>query len=308
MSKISAVISAFNEEENIKRCLGSLKFADEIVVVDNESTDLTVKIAREFTDKIFSQKNNPEQIDIQKNFGFDKASSEWILSLDADEEVTDELAKEIKSVLSKEANKPTVTGYWISRKNLIFDKWIENAGWYPDFQLKLFKKGKGRYTSKHVHEGIKLEGEAKKLKEHIVHHNYTSVLQFINKTTNYAQNEAKDLMEKGYEFSYFDAIKLPLREFLSRFFARKGYKDGFHGLMVSMFMAFYHFLIFAFVWEQRGFSRYEGPDFLKEAEKEFKKSGKEILFWFSKEKIESMKSPFRKMAARFSEKLKSPKL
>src|SRR3990167_2555032 len=110
MSKISVVISAFNEEENIKRCLGSLKFADEIVVVDNESTDLTVKIVREFTDKIFSQKNNPEQIDIQKNFGFDKASSEWILSLDADEEVTDKLAKEIKSVLSKEANKPTING------------------------------------------------------------------------------------------------------------------------------------------------------------------------------------------------------
>lgn len=97
MSKISAVVSTFNEEKNIERCLKSLGFADEIIVVDNSSTDRTVEIARRYTDKIYSQKNNPEEIDLQKNFGFEKATNEWILSIDADEEVSSELANEISS-------------------------------------------------------------------------------------------------------------------------------------------------------------------------------------------------------------------
>ena len=99
MNKISAVISAFNEEENIARCLQSLSFADEIVVVDNNSSDKTAEIAQKFNAKVFSQKNNPSQIDLQKNFGFEKASYEWILSIDADEEVSKELAEEIKEII-----------------------------------------------------------------------------------------------------------------------------------------------------------------------------------------------------------------
>lgn len=295
MSKLSVVITAYNEGKNMERCLKSLEFADEIVVVDNSSTDDTAKIAKKYTDKVFKQKNDPLNIDIQKNFGFEKASNDWILSIDADEGVSPELANEIKLILSsKSSSISEINGFWIPRKNYIFGKWIEHTGWYPDFQLRFFKKGKGKYTSKHVHEDLELDGSSATLTEHIIHYHYESILQFINKHLNYAQNEADTLVEKGYQLSHFDAIRFPVNEFLSRFFARKGYKDGFHGLMLSLLMAFYHLIIFALIWEKKGFRDYKSDNFLKESEDELRKAGKEVMFWITKEKLEGIKNPLRK--------------
>jgi len=302
MRKISAVISAFNEEKNIERCLKSLSFADEIVVVDNSSLDKTSEIARKYTKKVFTQENNPNLIDLQKNFGFEKASFEWILSIDADEEVSSALAEEIKTTLK---NKNKVDGYWVPRKNIIFGKLIEHTGWYPDAQLRLFKKGKGKFVNAHVHEPIKLDGESAYLNEHLIHHHYKTIAEFMQKTINiYAPNEAEDYLNKGYQFSYFDALRFPLNEFISRFFARKGYKDGFHGLMLSLLMAFYHFIIFAKLWEKQGFKEYDKEDFLEESEKEFRKAGKEIVFWISKEKLEALKNPLRRGLQRISDKIR----
>jgi glycosyltransferase involved in cell wall biosynthesis len=302
MNKISAVISAFNEEKNIERCLESLYFTDEIVVADNSSSDRTAEIAKKYTSKVFSQKNNPAAIDLQKNFGFEKATGDWILSIDADEEVSKELAVEIKAVIKR---KDAVSGYWIPRKNIIFGKFIEHTGWFPDPQLRLFKKGKGKYVKAHVHEALKLDGESAYLKEFLVHHNYETIAQFIRRTVDiYAPNEAQDYLDKGYQFSYFDAVRFPLNEFISRFFARKGYKDGFHGLILSFLMAFYHFLIFAFLWEKQGFKEYDKEDFLKDTEIEFKRAGKEILYWATKEKLELLKNPLRRNLQRVSNKLR----
>lgn len=295
MAKISAVVSAYNEEKNIERCLKSLSFADEIIVVDNSSTDKTQEIAKKYTDKVFTQINDISKIDIQKNFGFEKATSEWILSIDADEVVNSELAAEIQKILSeKPSSIENINGFWIPRKNYIFGKWIEHSGWYPDLQLRLFRIGKGKYTAKHVHEDLSLEGEAAELKEHIIHYHYESIMQFVSKTLNYAQNEADTMLEKGYQLSHFDAIRFPLNEFLSRFFARKGYKDGFHGLILSMLMAFYHFIVFTLIWEKKGFRDYKSDDFLKEVNQEFRKSGKDILYWVSREKIEDIKNPIKR--------------
>lgn len=296
MSKISAVISAYNEERNLERCLKSLAFADEIVVVDNSSTDSTEKIAKKYTKNVFTQKNNPKEIDLQKNFGFEKATSDWILSIDADEEATPELAEEIKKILdSKPSELSNINGFWIPRKNIIFGKLIkENTGWYPDFQLRLFRKGKGSYKSQHVHEDLSVAGETEKLKEHLIHHNYDSIEQYVKKILIYAPNEAEEYLKKGYVFSYFDAIKFPLNDFMAWFFARRGYKDGFHGLILALMQAFYHFLVFAFIWEKKGFKEYDGDDFLKDTEQEFKRGGKEILFWLSKEKIDNIKNPLKK--------------
>ncbi len=302
MSKVSAVISVFNEEENIETCLKSLKFADEIVVVDNSSSDKTVDLAKKYTDKIFSQKNNPKEIDMQKNLGFEKATSEWVLSIDADEEVSKELAEEIKRTIKE---KTKVNGFYIPRKNIIFGKFIQNTGWYPDPQLRLFRKGKAKFVKTHVHEPVRLEGEAAYLTFNLIHHHYNTISEFLSRTiTLYAPNEAQEYLDKGYEFSYFDAVRFPLNEFLSRFFARKGYKDGFHGLVLSLLMAFYHFLIFAFIWEKKGFVEYDKDDFLAQTEKEFKKSGKEIAYWVTKEKLESIKNPLQKGLNKITSKLR----
>ncbi len=303
MKKISAVVSAYNEENRIEKCLSSLKFCDEIVVIDNESTDGTAEIAKKYTSKIFSQKNNPAAIDLLKNLGFEKATNDWILSIDADEEVSKELSEEIQKKL-KENISDNINGFWIPRKNFIFGKWIEhNTGWYPDHQLRLFRKNKGKFISKHVHEDLKIEGKTEKLNSHIIHHNYDSVSQFIHKTIRYAPNEAEEKLRKGYEFSYFDAIRFPLNDFLIWFFARKGYKDGFHGLMLALLMAFYHLLVFAYIWERKDFKEYDGENFLKDTEKEFNKAGKDILYWISKEKIESIKNPLSKNLHKLANKL-----
>jgi glycosyltransferase involved in cell wall biosynthesis len=303
MSKISIVISAFNEEKNIERCLKSLSFADEIIVVDHESSDETAEIARKYTKKVFEQKNISAEIDLQKNFGFTKATGDWILSIDADEEVSGELAKEIKTVIKNQES--TVNGYWIPRKNIIFGKFIENTGWFPDPQLRLFRKGKGKYVKAHVHEPLQLEGESAYLKQFLIHYHYQTISEFLKKTINiYAPNEAKEYLDKGYQFSYFDAIRFPLNEFLSRFFARKGYKDGFHGLMLSLLMAFYHFIIFAYLWENQGFKEYDKDDFLKDTDKEFQRAGKEIAFWITKEKLEMLRNPLRRNLQKISNKIR----
>lgn len=301
MNKLSAVISVYNEEKNIERCLKSLDFADEIIVVDNSSTDKTVEVAKKYTDKVFTQKNDPSAIDLQKNFGFEKASSEWILSLDGDEEISKELREEIKYATKKTT---IVNGYWIPRQNFIFGKWIEHSGWYPDYQLRLFKKGKGKFINKHVHEPLTIEGETGHLRHNIIHHNYETILQFVQKNIIvYAPNEAEELLKKGYEFSFFDAIKLPLNEFLSRFFARKGYKDGYHGLMLALLMAFYYFVVFAYIWEKNGFKQYDKGNFLNDTEKEVKNAGKDILYWMSKEKIGSMKNPIKRGIRKITKKI-----
>jgi len=306
MSKISAVISAFNEEKNLEKCLKSLSFADEIIVVDNQSSDRTLDIAKKYTNKVFTQKNNPKEIDIQKNFGFEKATNEWILSIDADEEISKELADEIGKILdAKPSTISNINGFWIPRKNYMFGKWIkENSGWYPDYQLRLFRKGKGKYKSQHVHEDLSIDGETEKLKEHIIHHNYDSIGQYVKKIMIYAPNEAEEKQKNGYVFSYFDAIRFPVSDFLNWFFARKGYKDGFYGLMLALMQAFYHFLVFAFIWEKQGFKEYDKNDFLEETGKEFGKAGKDIAFWISKEKLESIKNPIARNLQKISSKVR----
>ncbi|MFH1832962.1 MAG: glycosyltransferase family 2 protein [Candidatus Levyibacteriota bacterium] len=301
MNKISAVITCFNEEKKIKDCLESVLWADEIILVDNSSKDKTVEIVKKYTKNIFNQENDPGAIDILKNFGFSKASSEWILSLDADERVTPELRKEIESTINNQQS--AINGYWIPRKNIIFGKWIEHTGWYPDFQLRLFRKGRGKFIKKHFHEMLELNGKTENLNSNLLHYNYESVLQFLNRHANiYAQNEVENILEKGYIFNYLDAIRFPFNEFLSRFFKREGYKDGIHGLVLSLLMAFYHLIIFSLIWEKEKFKELEKENILKATENEFRKECKDIGFWFLNEKIKQTGNLFSKFRLKVKRK------
>ncbi|MDO8659110.1 MAG: glycosyltransferase family 2 protein [Candidatus Parcubacteria bacterium] len=300
---LSVVVSVFNGEKVLQDCLKSVSFADEIILIDNSSTDRTVEIARKYTDKIFTRPNNL-MLNVNKNFGFSKASSEWILSLDADERVTLELQREILSTIDHKQSADN--GYWIPRKNIIFGKWIEHAGWYPDPQLRLFKKQKGKFPEEHVHEMVKVEGEIGRLRENILHYNYDSISQFLQKLgTIYGPNEAEQLIKKGYIFNWKDAIRFPVKEFLSRFFAREGYKDGFHGLMLSLLMAFYHLIVFSYIWEKLKFKQIDNKEILLETEKEMVQSSKDIFFWFSKEKMKLIKNPLKQIFHRITRKVKS---
>ena len=300
MSKLSVVVSAYNEEKKIEDCLKSASFADEIIFIDNSSSDSTLKIAKKYTSEFFVKENNP-MLNVNKNFGFSKAKNEWILSLDADERVTPELAKEIQSSIIN--HKSSVVGYWIPRKNIIFGKWIEHTGWYPDYQLRLFKKGKGKFEEKHVHEMIKLEGESGKLKSPIIHYNYENVSQFLQKTLLYTENEADQIVEKGYKFIWQDSIRFPIKEFISRFFAREGYRNGLHGLVLSLLMAFYHLIIFVNIWEKLKFKQIEDEKFLSKVREEFVKEDKEIFFWFFKISIDKARNPLKKLILRIKSKI-----
>ncbi len=303
MAKISVVVSAYNEEKKIDKCLDSASFADEIIVVDNSSADKTSEIAKKYTKNIYSQKNDPTAIDLQKNFGFSKATGDWILSLDADETVSKELASEIKSIISNQ--KSEINGYMIPRKNFIFGEWIRHTGWYPDYQLRLFRKGKGKFLEKHVHEKLAIEGEIGKLENHILHQNYESISQFIHRAADvYCPNEADYLIKNGYVFSSFDAIRFPFDEFVNRFFQREGYKDGLHGLTLSVLMAFYRFLVFAYIWEKKGFIKDNSGNFLGRTEEEFKKADKDIKFWFFNEKKKTIKNPIKKNLYKVSGKIR----
>lgn len=294
MKKLSVVISAYNEEKKIKDCLESIKeLADEIIIVDNNSSDKTGEIAKKAGAKVFIKENNL-MLNINKNYGFTKATGDWILCLDADERVSPDLVKEIRNCKLETVNS-SVNGYWIKRQNIIFGKWIKHAGWYPDYQLRLFRNRYGRFPGKHVHEMIEVEGETQYLNNYLIHQNFKTTSQFIYKHAYiYAPNEADQLIEKGYQFKWEDAILFPSKEFISRFFAREGYKDGFHGLMLSMLMAFYHLLIFANIWEKNNFCEIKEEKFLDKINLLLKNINKEINYWLFLEKIKKIKNPITK--------------
>lgn len=277
MIKLSLVVSAYNEEDNILECLKSAEgVADEIIVVSGSSTDSTERIAKKFGATIFSQPNHP-MLNRNKNYGFEKAKGEWILNLDADERLTPALRDEIKATLS---SKSDVNGYWIPRKNIIFGKWIESAMWWPDYQLRLFRKTKGRFREKHVHEYLSVDGKTDKLSEPMIHENYTSISQYLRKMdVIYTENEAFQILSSGKTLTWIDAIRLPVNDFLKTFFLQKGYKDGLHGLILSILQAFYAEVVFAKVWEKQGFPPYDDRNFLADIHKEFKKVRYQFRYW-----------------------------
>lgn len=297
---LSVVISAYNEETKIGDALESVKnIADEIIVIDNSSTDKTASLAKKYTKKVFTQKNNPQDIDRQKNFGFEKATKQWTLSLDADERISPELVEEIGQVLSHDDN---INAYWIPRRNIIFGKWIEYTGWYPDHQLRLFKTGKGKFVKQHVHEDVEVEGQKAYLHTDIIHLNFDSIKQFVSRNLLvYAKNEADKKLQDGYNFSYRDAIWFPIDEFLSRYFAREGYKDGLHGLMLSLLMAAYHLVMFAYIWEERGFP--EEKINIKDLEKSGDKIIKDTKYWLLTSQINNEKNPLVKTVLKAKRKI-----
>lgn len=305
MIKLSVVISAYNEEKKIENCLKSVKdLANEIIFIDNFSTDKTVSLARKYTSKIYKRENNL-MLNVNKNFGFTKATGDWILCLDADERVTPELSQEIRDLLDSNVDgKLSIEGYWIPRKNIIFGKWIQSEMWWPDYQLRLFKKNRGKFPEKHVHEYIEINGKTERLKEAMIHENYSTVSQYLYKMDKiYTENEVDKIIASGQRLNWINAIRFPVNDFLKTFFAQKGYKDGLHGLVLSLLQAFYSEIIFVKIWEKNGFKEENPKDFLKLIELELKKIKKELKYWFMSSYINESKSILKKLYFRISRKI-----
>ena len=275
---LSVVMSVHNEETVLDDALKSVKeIADEIIIVNNESTDNSVKIAKKYTKNILEHKNNPLILNQAKNYGFSKAKSDWILSLDPDERVSPELAEEIKM----EVSQTSINGYWIPRKNKIFGKWLIAGIWWPDYQRRLFRRGKGKFQALHNHEFLEVEGNSKYLINPLEHFSYTSIIQYVEKFTyTYLENEVENQIAAGKKVYWYDAIQMPSSDFVINFFVRQGYKDGLHGLILAILQAFYMFLVFARIWERQGSPDYKGVRFTDEVTKELDRSRKEYLHWY----------------------------
>jgi len=277
--KISVVVNTLNVEDTLERALKSVsKYVDEIVICDDGSSDKTLEIAKKFTNLIFKHKGEGF-VEKSRNFAVGKANGDWVLVLDADEEITDKLGQRLRSIACKKSGIFVL----IPRKNIIFGKWIRNSGWWPDYNIRFFKKGKVKWTGK-IHEDPQKDGDGLTLDPDedlaIIHHNYKSITQFLERMNLYTNVEAHELKSGGYEFNWRDLISKPVGEFLSRYFSSEGFKDGLHGLVLAALQSFSFFVTYLKVWEIEGFKEQEMN--VDEVKEEFGKKGKELKFWFFK--------------------------
>lgn len=278
--EVTAVILAKNEEKNLPSCLDSVSWVDEIILIDDNSTDKTVEIAKKAKARIYQRRL--DNFCSQRNFALEKVKTPWVLFVDPDEEVTPELAQEIKQVVKSSE----FSGFRFPRRNIIFGKWIKYSGWYPDWQLHLFRKDKGRYVHK-VHEQVEIQGRVGELKNFLLHKNYQSISQYLEKLARYTSLEAENQIESGYKFVWQDLLKKPLSEFLRRFFAEEGYKDGIHGLALVLLQAFSELVVYLKIWEKEGFKEGEISGVFKEIDK----ANKDIGYWVTLK----TKNPIRKI-------------
>lgn len=290
MNKISVCLATFNEERNIKECLESVKWADEIVVVDGTSSDKTVALAKKYTPKVIVREN-PLMFHLNKQKAFEAATKDWILYLDADERVDEKLKKEILAAIEKKS----FNGFWIPRKNIIFGKWIKHSLWHPDHQLRLFRRGKAHLPCKSVHEQPELTGKAGYFKNPLIHEHYRTISQYVEKLNNlYTENDMRVFLRKKKKVHWYDAIRFPTEDFFSTFFAREGYKDGLHGLVLSILQAFSTFVTFAKLWEKQGFKEAEPEGFLQKVSQELTKAEKDFGYWLLTARISRERDGLKK--------------
>lgn len=230
MDKLSIVIITKNEEKNLRRCLDSVKWADEIVLVDSQSEDNTLKIAEEYNAKIYS----PEWKGYgpAKKYGVSKTSNNWIFSIDADEEVSANLKDEILNILGQEDH---ADGYYVPRLTNFIGRWIKHSGWYPDYVLRLFDKNKGDFNEAVIHEEVIVTGQKKYLKNDLLHYSYPDLDEYFRKFNIYTTVGAEELQKRNKKSSFMKIFIKPIAAFIKQYIIKKGFLDGVEGFLVSFF-------------------------------------------------------------------------
>jgi glycosyltransferase involved in cell wall biosynthesis len=243
--KISATIISFNEESNIEACLRSLWFADEIVLVDSESTDRTVEIARRFTDRVFVRPW-PGYSE-QKNFAAEQARFDWILNLDADERVSEELSQEILGLKNRE--EPEAAGFEMPRRTFYLGRWIKHSGWYPDFKLRMYRRDRAGWQPRLVHESIVAEGRVERLTGTILHYTVRDASEHHLRIDRYTTLAALEEYSRAKRASLMSLLILPAVTFVRSYIFKLGFLDGIQGLAIARFAAQYVFLKNLKMWE-----------------------------------------------------------
>lgn len=241
---LSVVVITKNEQDNIADCLKSVAgWADEIIVVDDESSDRTVEIARQFTDKILQHRMDNEGT--HRNWAYARARNEWVLSLDADEMVSPPLREEIAQAL----NSNQFHAFCIPLRNYIGSYWVRHSGWYPAGKLRLFMKSRFKYEEVPVHPKVFLDGRTGHLRKDIIHKGYPDFEHFLASLNRQTTLEAQKWLQTGRRMSFGRVLWRTLDRFPRVYFGKRGYKDGFIGFMVAFFASLYQVMSYAKYWE-----------------------------------------------------------
>lgn len=239
---ISATIITLNEEKKIASALRSLqRLVKEIVVVDSGSTDKTLEIAKKFRAKIFFRKF--DNFANQKNFALSKVTGDWVLSIDADEEIPNDLAKEIKQTIKK----TKVVGFLIPRRNFILGKEIKYSRWSPDRHIWLWKKDFGKWEGM-VHEEVKVSGEVASIKHPKIHNSHQTITDFMTTNNFYSELESQSLFKSKINFSFPGMLWDPFAEFILRYIYKMGFLDGKRGFILAYLMGIYKLMVWVKLW------------------------------------------------------------
>lgn len=245
-NEISVCIIAGNEERKIRRCLESVTWADEIVVVDSLSTDNTVDICKEYTDRVYSHEWLG-YID-QKNLIKDMATGPWILFVDADEEVSIELKEEILREMAS-GHSEQYAGYEFPRMVKFLGKWITHGDWYPDIKLRLFRKDKGKCTGVEPHDRVVVNGKVKRLSARLHHYTYDSIRDQVSASNKFSTITAEGWHNEQKRFHLHHLLFRPVLRFMRSYFLRLGFLDGMQGLLVATTVSYAVFVKYAKLWE-----------------------------------------------------------
>ena len=245
MARLSVITLTLNEERNIDACLDSVSWADEMIVVDSGSTDRTLAIARERTPHVMTIPWRG--YGAARNAGLEKATGDWILWLDADERVTPALAEEIRGIIARDV--PDVAGYAVARRAYFCGKWIRHCGWYPSRVVRLFRRGKGRFSETNVHEQLVLEGTAARASHDLLHFTDPDLQHYFTKFNIYTSLAARDMRDAGRRFRLADLAARPVFQFFKMYVLRLGVLDGVHGFVLCVVSAAYVFVKYAKLWE-----------------------------------------------------------
>jgi hypothetical protein len=233
MPRLSVIIITRNEEQDLPRCLRSVQWADQIVVVDSHSTDRTVEIAREQGAEVYVE--DWKGYTDQKNSALDKATGDWVFSIDADEELSERARMDIRVLLAQDNG--VTHGYAFRRKVFYLGKWIHHGDWYPDYVTRLWRRGKGRFAGRRVHESVVVDGRVESRACDILHYTYRDLDDQKARIQKYARLWADDQFEKGRRVSWLDVLVRPIARFLRALVLKNGWCDGWRGWLIAWLSA-----------------------------------------------------------------------
>jgi glycosyltransferase involved in cell wall biosynthesis len=250
--KISASIIVYNEEDNIAELCETVAWADEIVIVDSSSTDRTVEIAQQFTDKVFDRDFRGYKD--KHEFADSMTTGDWIFWIDADERVTPELKSSIEKLRSTNET-DLAAGYQITRKTWYEGRWIKHGGWYPDYQMRLYRKADSYWDGVAPHQTARVNGRVEKLEGELLHYTKRDLSDHHQVTERYATLAAEYLADKGLSANGSKIFFSSVAAFVRTYILKQGFRDGVQGLMIAMFTAYGVFLKYAKVWERNNLKR-----------------------------------------------------